>query len=163
PRPARAGGGRRRGTTRRCSATVAGRADSSSRAAARHARRRHSRPARLARSHHATLHAGAQATRGRPRDCTRRRCRRGGGRGGGAEVALVWVGRAWLAVSIDLTREEVHFRTAWPAFADIGWRSAAAALSDLAADAAEPSGVVVSLGVPRKGRGRGKGEGDPAA
>jgi len=57
----------------------------------------------------------------------------------------------------------VHFRTAWLSFADIGWRSVAAALSDLAADGAEPIGVVVSLGVPGKGRGRGKGEGDPAA
>jgi len=81
----------------------------------------------------------------------------------GDDCALIRVGRTWLAVSIDLSLEDVHFRTAWLSFADIGWRSVAAALSDLAADGAEPIGVVVSLGVPGKGRGRGKGEGDPAA
>src|SRR5439155_13078479 len=71
--------------------------------------------------------------------------------------------RAWLAVSIDLSLEGVHFRTDWLSFADIGRRSAAAALSDLAAEGAAPIGVLVSLGVPGKGRGRGKGEGDRAA
>ena len=92
--------------------------------------------------------------------------RLGGGRVGeglGDDCALIRVGRTWLAVSIDLSLEGVHFRTDWLSFTDIGWRSAAAALSDLAAEGAEPIGVLVSLGVPGKGRGRGKGEGDPAA
>jgi len=85
------------------------------------------------------------------------------GRDLGDDCALVRVGRAWLAVSIDLSLEGVHFRTDWLSFADIGRLSAAAALSDLAAEAAAPIGVLVSLGVPGKGRGRGKGEGDRAA
>src|SRR5256884_6499269 len=84
------------------------------------------------------------------------------GRGLGGDCALIRVGRTWLAVSIDLSLERVHFRTGWLSFREIGWRSAAAALSDLAAEGAQPFGVLVSLGIPGKGRGRGKGEGDPA-
>ena len=56
----------------------------------------------------------------------------------------------------------MHFRTDWLSFREIGWRSAAAALSDLAAEGAQPFGVLVSLGIPGTSRGRGKGEGDPA-
>jgi len=48
----------------------------------------------------------------------------------------------------------VHFRTDWLSFREIGWRATAAALSDLAAEGAQPVGVLVSLGVPR-GRGTG--------
>jgi thiamine-monophosphate kinase len=66
----------------------------------------------------------------------------------GDDCALIRVGRAWLAVSIDLSLEGVHFRTDWLSFREIGWRSAAAALSDLAAEGADPIGVLVSLGVP---------------
>ena len=84
------------------------------------------------------------------------------GRGLGDDCALIRVGRTWLAVSIDLSLERVHFRTDWLSFREIGWRSAAAALSDLAAEGAQPFGVLVSLGIPGTSRGRGKGEGDPA-
>jgi len=84
------------------------------------------------------------------------------GQGLGDDCALIRVSRTWLAVSIDLSLERVHFRTDWLSFTDIGWRSAAAALSDLAAEGAQPFGVLVSLGVPGKRRGRGKGEGEPA-
>ena len=70
------------------------------------------------------------------------------GRGLGDDCALIRVGRTWLAVSIDLSLERVHFRTDWLSFREIGWRSAAAALSDLAAEGAQPFGVLVSLGVP---------------
>ncbi len=45
----------------------------------------------------------------------------------------------------------MHFRTEWLSFQDIGWRATAAALSDLAADGAEPIGVLVSLGIPTVG------------
>ena len=80
------------------------------------------------------------------------------GQGLGDDCALIRVSRTWLAVSIDLSLEGVHFRNDWLSFTDIGWRSAAAALSDLAAE----GGVVVSVGVPGRRRGGGKGEGDPA-
>jgi len=55
----------------------------------------------------------------------------GTGQSLGDDCALVRVGRDWLAVSIDLSLEGVHFRTDWLSFREIGWRSAAAALSDL--------------------------------
>jgi thiamine-monophosphate kinase len=66
----------------------------------------------------------------------------------GDDCALLSVGGRTLALSIDLSLEGVHFRTAWLSFREIGWRATAAALSDLAADGATPLGVLVSLGVP---------------
>jgi thiamine-monophosphate kinase len=80
----------------------------------------------------------------------------------GDDCALVPVGGRTLAISIDLSLEAVHFRTDWLSFREIGWRATAAALSDLAAEGAEPIGVLVSVGLPGKGRGRGKGRRDPA-
>jgi thiamine-monophosphate kinase len=50
-----------------------------------------------------------------------------------------------LALSSDLSVEEVHFRRDWLTPEEIGWRAAASALSDLAAVAAEPLAVLVSL------------------
>lgn len=80
----------------------------------------------------------------------------------GDDCALVPVGGRTLAVSIDLSLERVHFRTDWLSFREIGWRATAAALSDLAAEGAQPIGVLVSLGLPR-GRGtRDRGRVDPA-
>jgi len=84
------------------------------------------------------------------------------GRDLGDDCALLPVGGRTLAISIDLSLEGVHFRTEWLSFREIGWRATAAALSDLAAEGAEPIGVLVSVGLPGKGRGRGKGQRDPA-
>lgn len=53
-------------------------------------------------------------------------------------------GDGWV-VSTDLAVESVHFRTEWLAPDEIGRRAVAAALSDLAAMAARPSAVLVSL------------------
>jgi thiamine-monophosphate kinase len=50
-----------------------------------------------------------------------------------------------LALSADLSVEDVHFRRAWLSPEEIGWRAAASALSDLAAVAAQPIAVLVSL------------------
>ena len=66
----------------------------------------------------------------------------------GDDCALLPVGGTTLAVSIDLSLEGVHFRADWLSFEEIGWRAAAGALSDLAAEGAEPVGILVSLGVP---------------
>jgi thiamine-monophosphate kinase len=74
------------------------------------------------------------------------------GRGLGDDCALVRIGARTLALSIDLSLEGVHFRTAWLSLREIGWRATAAALSDLAAEGAQPIGVLVSLGIPSKGR-----------
>ena len=73
----------------------------------------------------------------------------------GDDCALVQVGNAVLAASIDCSVEGTHFRTDWFSHEEIGWRAAAAALSDRAAEGAAPLGVLVSLGVP--------GGGDPAS
>jgi len=80
----------------------------------------------------------------------------------GDDCALLPVGGRTLAISIDLSLEGVHFRTDWLSLREIGWRATATALSDLAAEGAEPIGVLVSLGLPGNGRGRGKGRPDPA-
>ncbi|HEX8904655.1 MAG TPA: thiamine-phosphate kinase [Longimicrobiaceae bacterium] len=58
-----------------------------------------------------------------------------------------------IALSCDLSVEGVHFRRDWLGFRDIGFRAAAAALSDLAAVAARPIGVLVSLGLPEADAG----------
>jgi len=68
--------------------------------------------------------------------------------GAGDDCAIVELGAERLALSIDLSVEGVHFRLGWMSPAEVGWRAAAAALSDLAAVAASPSGILVSLGVP---------------
>ena len=49
------------------------------------------------------------------------------------------------AISVDLSVEGVHFRRDWLSAEEIGYRSAAVALSDLAAVAAEPAAVLVSI------------------
>jgi thiamine-monophosphate kinase len=65
----------------------------------------------------------------------------------GDDCALVTLGGEPLAISTDLTIEGTHFRPGWLSPEEVGWRATAAALSDLAAVAAEPRGVMVSLGV----------------
>lgn len=66
----------------------------------------------------------------------------------GDDCALVTVDGAALAISTDLSVEERHFRRRWLTAEEIGWRAAAGALSDLAAVAAEPVGVMASVGAP---------------
>ena len=58
------------------------------------------------------------------------------------------MGTSTLAASVDCSVEGVHFRSEWLTGEEIGWRAAAAALSDLAADGAKPLGVLVSLALP---------------
>lgn len=65
----------------------------------------------------------------------------------GEDCALVEIGDERLAISTDVTIEGTHFKRGWLAPEEVGWRAAAAALSDLAAVAAEPRGVMASLGV----------------
>lgn len=53
-----------------------------------------------------------------------------------------------LVVSTDLSVEDVHFRRDWLTAEEIGFRAVTAALSDLAAMAADPLGVLVSVALP---------------
>jgi len=69
--------------------------------------------------------------------------------GPGDDAAILDGG--WV-VSTDLSLEDVHFRRAWLHDDEVGFRAAAAALSDLAAMAATPVGVLVSMAFPRGGR-----------
>jgi len=78
----------------------------------------------------------------------------------GDDCALIPLGSTTVAISIDNSIENVHFRTQWLDFKEIGFRSAGAALSDLAAAGATPIGVLVSLGIPEN---NGRTGVDPAA
>ena len=60
----------------------------------------------------------------------------------GDDCAIVQVGGATLAVSSDLSVEGTHFRLGWLTPEEIGYRACAAALSDLAAVAAQPAGFL---------------------
>jgi thiamine-monophosphate kinase len=66
--------------------------------------------------------------------------------GPGDDAAVLEGG--WV-VTTDLSIEDVHFRRAWLSDREIGYRAAAGALSDIAAMAASPVGVLVSLAAPR--------------
>ena len=68
--------------------------------------------------------------------------------GPGDDCAVLESGDSPWAVTVDMSIEGVHFRRAWLEMHEIGWRSAAAALSDLAAVAAEPVALLVSLALP---------------
>ncbi|MES1259166.1 MAG: AIR synthase related protein, partial [Gemmatimonadota bacterium] len=66
----------------------------------------------------------------------------------GDDTAIIADGEGTLVVSVDASVENVHFRRAWLSCEEIGWRAAASALSDLAAAAASPVGVVTAVVVP---------------
>lgn len=68
--------------------------------------------------------------------------------GPGDDAAVLEGG--WV-ISTDLSVEDVHFRRAWLSDEEIGYRAGAAALSDMAAMAATPVGLLVSIAAPRGG------------
>ncbi len=72
-----------------------------------------------------------------------------GVKGGPGDDCAV-VGGDGIVVSCDLFLEDVHFRREWASLEEIGYRAAAAALSDLAAMAAAPLGVLVAMGLPEE-------------
>ncbi len=97
--------------------------------------------------------AGAPTLRlgpGREFDRVRRILERLGpaARGIGDDCAVLPEGPGHLVVSVDLSVEGVHFRRDWLTLEEIGWRAAAAALSDLAAEGATVIGILTSVGVP---------------
>jgi thiamine-monophosphate kinase len=69
-------------------------------------------------------------------------------RGIGDDCAVLPEIRGRVVVSVDLAVEDVHFRHEWLTMQEIGWRAAAGALSDLAAEGAEVLGLLASVGVP---------------
>ena len=76
-------------------------------------------------------------------------------RGIGDDAAVLVVPRGdALVASVDSAIEAQHFRAEWLSPKEIGYRAVAAALSDLAAMAASPRGVLIALGVPAVWRDR---------
>jgi thiamine-monophosphate kinase len=73
--------------------------------------------------------------------------------GVGDDAALVTIDGVTLALSCDLAIEGRHFRRDWLTAEEMGWRACAAALSDLAAMAAQPLGVLAAVGVPEGSEG----------
>jgi thiamine-monophosphate kinase len=69
-------------------------------------------------------------------------------RGLGDDCALLSDVTGTLALSTDVSVERVHFRLDWITAVEAGWRSAATALSDLAAEGAEPVGLLAAITVP---------------
>lgn len=67
----------------------------------------------------------------------------------GDDCALLRIGETTLALSVDASVEGVHFRLEWISLEEAGWRATAAALSDLAAEGAEPVGLLTALTAPR--------------
>ena len=88
---------------------------------------------------------------GREFDLVREMLRRWGdrARGIGDDAAVLTAPPGGqIVLSIDTSVEGIHFRPEWISLEEIGWRATAAALSDLAAMAAEPLGILVALVVP---------------
>ena len=67
----------------------------------------------------------------------------------GDDTAVIPEGDGALVVSVDASVEDVHFRRGWISLEEVGWRATASALSDLAAAAAVPVGVVAAVVVRR--------------
>jgi thiamine-monophosphate kinase len=70
------------------------------------------------------------------------------GMGIGDDCALLRDGYEFIALSTDVSVEGVHFRREWISSEEVGWRSAAAALSDLAAEGADPIGLLCAVTMP---------------
>lgn len=70
------------------------------------------------------------------------------GSGLGDDCALLPIAGGFLALSTDTSVEGTHFRRDWIRDEEVGWRATAAALSDLAAEGAEPSGVLCAVTMP---------------
>lgn len=88
---------------------------------------------------------------GREFDAIRELLARWGSRatGIGDDAAVVQLPRGdALVASVDSTVEGRHFRRDWLSAREIGYRATTAALSDLAAMAARPTGILVALTVP---------------
>ena len=65
---------------------------------------------------------------------------------------ITTLGDRALVVSTDTSVENIHFRAEWLSPKEIGYRGAAAALSDLAAMGAKPIGLLSALAVPESWR-----------
>jgi thiamine-monophosphate kinase len=67
----------------------------------------------------------------------------------GDDAAVIADATGFLVASTDMFVEGVHFDLDWMGADDVGWRSLALALGDLAAKGAEPAWALASLAMPR--------------
>lgn len=67
----------------------------------------------------------------------------------GDDCAIVKVGKEQLLFSTDAFVEDVHFGRQWASPEDIGYKAAAAALSDIAAMGGNPTYMLITLACPR--------------
>jgi thiamine-monophosphate kinase len=72
------------------------------------------------------------------------------GAGLGDDCGVFRQGDEFIALSTDVSVEGVHFRREWISLEEAGWRATAAALSDLAADGAEPVGLLCAVTAPAR-------------
>src|SRR5262245_20446244 len=78
----------------------------------------------------------------------------------GDDAAVLRVPRGErMVISTDSALDGVHFRRDWLTLQEIGYRAVTAAISDIAAMAASPSGVLIALQLPDDGRTPGEVEG----
>jgi thiamine-monophosphate kinase len=68
---------------------------------------------------------------------------------GGDDAAVIADATGFVVVSTDMFVEGVHFDLAWMSAEDIGWRSLALALGDLAAKGADPAWALAGVAMPR--------------
>ena len=66
----------------------------------------------------------------------------------GDDCGLFAQGDGFVALSTDVSVEGVHFQRAWISPEETGWRAAASALSDLAAEGAEAIGLLCAVTMP---------------
>ncbi len=72
----------------------------------------------------------------------------------GDDAALLRTIGPAAVLSADLLIEQIDFEFAWASFADVGYKAAAANLSDLAGMGAKPRGLLLSLGLRGKDKAR---------
>ena len=72
--------------------------------------------------------------------------------GPGDDAAVIAAPSASVVATADTLVEGPDFRTAWSSGYDLGWKAAAVNLADVAAMGAVPTGLLVSLAVPRETR-----------
>jgi thiamine-monophosphate kinase len=68
--------------------------------------------------------------------------------GSGDDAAVIAAGDGRYVVSTDMLVEGRHFRLDWSTGFDVGWRAAMQNLADMAAMGAQPTALVVALGMP---------------
>ncbi len=68
---------------------------------------------------------------------------------GGDDVAVIADATGFVVVSTDMFVEGIHFDLRWMTAEDVGWRSLALALGDLAAKGADPAWALVSVALPK--------------